>query len=381
MPLELKKKVLIEIGFWGISGLAAYLALRWLPVILMPLLIGLALAFLIRPFIKAVARGTRMGEKTAGIFCSVFFYLVVGFLLWATSLLLLSGDWPKRLAGSYGTHLGPFFQAVNSRITLWITRIAPGMGTGVQQAFAILDGALQSLLTHFWEKLAELLGGMVQGLPLFLLTLLFSVLASVMISMDFAGVLGYLHRQIPKKWLPVVDSLRVFITDTLLKMARGYLILAVILFAALALGFWILGIRPIWATSFGVALLDMLPALGSMVLLIPWGVFELIAGSYFQGIGLIVLALLTGIGRQVLEPKILGKQTGLHPLTALIAMYAGLRVGGFLGLLLAPLAVLVLRHLHRNREALWKAFTADGTTAPDSAGQSSSTPIDLQDTP
>ena len=61
------------------------------------------------------------------------------------------------------------------------------------------------------------------------------------------------------------------------------------------------------------------------------------------GIGLLVLYAVTSVVRQILEPKLIGEGLGLHPLLSLGAMYAGLRLFGVWGMILAPLTAAGLR--------------------------------------
>ena len=49
--------------------------------------------------------------------------------------------------------------------------------------------------------------------------------------------------------------------------------------------------------------------------------------------------------RTILEPKLLGNRIGLHPLATILSMYLGLRLGGFGGLILAPITLTLLIHL------------------------------------
>lgn len=49
--------------------------------------------------------------------------------------------------------------------------------------------------------------------------------------------------------------------------------------------------------------------------------------------------------RTVLEPRIVGRRIGLSPLVTLIAMYTGMKLGGFMGLIAAPMAVTLLLFL------------------------------------
>ncbi len=41
--------------------------------------------------------------------------------------------------------------------------------------------------------------------------------------------------------------------------------------------------------------------------------------------------------RQIVEPRIVGRSLGLHPLATMMSMFIGLQLTGFAGLLLGPL--------------------------------------------
>ena len=64
---------------------------------------------------------------------------------------------------------------------------------------------------------------------------------------------------------------------------------------------------------------------------------SLLMGEVKLGIGLLVLYAVTSVVRHILEPKLIGEGLGLHPLLSLGAMYAGLRLFGVWGMILAPL--------------------------------------------
>jgi len=47
--------------------------------------------------------------------------------------------------------------------------------------------------------------------------------------------------------------------------------------------------------------------------------------------------------REIVEPRIIGKSIGLHPLATLFSMYIGLETCGFLGLISFPVLVIVIK--------------------------------------
>ena len=47
--------------------------------------------------------------------------------------------------------------------------------------------------------------------------------------------------------------------------------------------------------------------------------------------------------RQILQPKILGTQIGLHPLLTLFSMYFGFQCIGVIGLIIGPIIAVILK--------------------------------------
>ena len=138
---------------------------------------------------------------------------------------------------------------------------------------------------------------------------------------------------------------------------RAYLILMLVTFLILLVGFLILRVDYALLLAALFALLDFLPVIGIEILLLPWGIFLLFSGNFPLGIGLLLLYGLLTLVRQILEPRLVGQSLGLHPLLALGAMYAGLQLFGFLGLMLLPGALLILRNV-------WKGKAASKTANP-----------------
>ena len=97
-----------------------------------------------------------------------------------------------------------------------------------------------------------------------------------------------------------------------------------------------------------IAFVDMLPVLGVGTVLIPWSIIELINGNMFVGIGLIVLFVIVYIVRQIAEPRVLSSQMDVHPLTTLFAMYAGLKILGIGGMIIAPFFAFVIKTVYKS---------------------------------
>ena len=112
------------------------------------------------------------------------------------------------------------------------------------------------------------------------------------------------------------------------------------------MGLLVLGRKNALPLALVIAVVDALPVFGAGTILIPWGVISFLRGSTVLGIGLLVLYALCSVSRAFLEPRFLGKQIGLNPLLTLIALYAGYRLFGILGMILLPFAVILLKQLY-----------------------------------
>ena len=65
----------------------------------------------------------------------------------------------------------------------------------------------------------------------------------------------------------------------------------------------------------------------------------------FFALGMLLLYGIAALTRTALEPRLLGRQLGLHPLLTLLALYAGFRLCGVGGMILFPIGAILLRQL------------------------------------
>ena len=77
-----------------------------------------------------------------------------------------------------------------------------------------------------------------------------------------------------------------------------------------------------------IGFVDALPILGSGTVMIPWAIISAINGDINLGLAIIVLLIIMSVVRQLLEPKLVSKNIGVHPIFTLIAMYTGFKVIG-----------------------------------------------------
>ena len=82
--------------------------------------------------------------------------------------------------------------------------------------------------------------------------------------------------------------------------------------------------------------------------MIPWAILCAINGDLNLGIAIIILLVIMSVIRQLLEPKLVSKNIGIHPIFTLIAMYTGFKVIGVMGLLIGPIVHIIFKNIFAN---------------------------------
>ena len=82
--------------------------------------------------------------------------------------------------------------------------------------------------------------------------------------------------------------------------------------------------------------------------MIPWAILCAINGDLNLGIAIIILLVIMSVIRQLLEPKLVSKNIGIHPIFTLIAMYTGFKVIGVMGLLIGPIELIIFKNIFAN---------------------------------
>lgn len=84
-------------------------------------------------------------------------------------------------------------------------------------------------------------------------------------------------------------------------------------------------------------ILDILPYVGTIIVFIPIIIYNILLREYIRAFGLIILFILIQIIREILEAKFLSDKLELHPLLILLSIYIGVKIFGFLGIMIGPM--------------------------------------------
>lgn len=314
-----------------------FLGIRYLFPLIFPFLLGLGLALLAEPmtsiFCKKLPRGLSAAISVTAAFCFLALVMVLFGALLVRQIGLLPGIIPdlENTAAAGMDTLSRWLQG--------LTDHAPGqLGEYLRQTIAEFFSGGTALLDKVTGYLLSLAGGILSHVPDSALGIGTALISSYMIAAKLPRLRGAVRRvaQTPRleKFLSTLKRLRATLGHWLLAQVK----LSGITLLILAAGFLILRISygPLWAVV--VALVDAFPVLGTGTVLVPWSLVCLLQGDTARGIGLLGIYAVVTITRSVMEPRLVGKQLGLDPLVTLFALYAGYRIWGLAGMLLAPMA-------------------------------------------
>ncbi|MBQ8598829.1 MAG: sporulation integral membrane protein YtvI [Oscillospiraceae bacterium] len=341
---------------WLLVLLWSLLAVKYVLPATLPFWIGLAVAYLLKPLTLWLSSHLKFRRKSVAFSVLLLFYLLLGTLLWILGSVAFQqcSNWIRDLPGLYSNHVQPFLHRCALTVNGVLDNFSPKTAQMLVEKSAELTNTLSTSLASFSADALSQATSVAKKIPFWLTTVAFAILCSVFISMDYSSVVQFLLKQLPPRLRPVLLRCKNFLTGSLFCMMKAYLILLVITFIQLLIGFWLLKIdQPLlWAAV--LALLDFLPFIGTGLILVPWGLYQLISGQTALGAGLLILFAILTVVHNLMEPKLVSSSIGLHPLVTLVAMYAGLRLFGFTGLLVAPVLVLLLCFLQE--EGIVKLF-------------------------
>lgn len=334
------------------GGVAVLLLWRYLLPVLLPFLLAWLLSLLIRPLAKKLSRRLHISQR----FCAALLLT-----LFLSALVLLVGLALRRLMGEMSRLLGHLLEnngkipgVVDESFDLFEFLMArlgiyPEAGSGYVLFRERFYEMLTDMSTHLIEALGEGLPAfatkLLSALPSAFFALLITVIAGFYFCMDERmlgnSLLGFLPRRIKLK----IPAWKERAKQISWRYVKVYLLLLLLTFGELLAGFLILRVDYAFLLALIIAVLDMLPVLGVGTVLVPWALVAFFQRKFYLGFGLAVLYLVMLILRQIVEPKLLGKSLGLHPLLTLFASYAGFRLFGFWGMLVGPVVATLVKNL------------------------------------
>lgn len=348
MNTEKERSFLIHIFYWLTILTLLTVLFRYVLYQILPFLLGFFIAFSLRPAIRRTAKHLPFPQKLISGFYLLLFYGTIGLaiaLLCIACFRFLSA-FIVRFPALYETQIAPLL----NQLFLWVENELQKLPLRnqldlqpffTQMAEAIKDWAITSSAALF-----SLVRHAATSLPSMIVAFFITLLSSIFFTMDFPRIAQFIMRQIPRTAHADFYHFRHIVTDTILHYFCAYGKLMVITFLELAVGLTLLKVEYAVPIAFCISFFDIFPILGTGTILYPWILISFFHRQIKLAVGLIILHLVINLIRQIIEPKIVGKQLGIHPLLMLGCMFFGMKWFGLLGIFITPILVQIFCQLN-----------------------------------
>lgn len=350
METEKRRKFLINFAYFAVMLLLGFCVLRYMIPMTMPFVIGFLIAYCLRGPINVVSRKLHLSQNVTAILLLLMFYATVGSLLALLSLKAIS--WVAALVGNipmmYELHVQPFLMDVLYSLEDLFTDLDVSVVYVMENVGAQLIQSLGKMVSNASVSVMGFATVVASALPGLFVKLVLIIISSFFIAIDYRQLSGFCLRQMGEKTKTVFLEIKAYVVGTLWVCIRSYIIIMSLTFVELSIGLSVLKINHAVLIAFCIAIFDILPVLGTGGIMIPWMVLTAITGDYQMAVGLLLLYLVITVLRNIVEPKIVGSQLGLHPVVTLVSMFVGVQFFGVIGLFGFPILLSLLRHLDEN---------------------------------
>lgn len=338
----------------ALAAAAIWLFVRFALPWLAPFLAAFVLASVMEGGVRALIRRSVPRRVAAALFTLVLLCLL------AALPILLAGQGLSAL-GTLMRGMPRLVQAVEARLEALealLGRYAAALPESVsayfRTALAAAESSLNTLPTLLSGKLFSLAAQAAQDSPGLLLFLVTLFLGTYFLSASYPAVLAFFEAQLPLSLRRRAREIALDLRANLGGWLRAQLILTGLTFAELLALFSLLKIRGALPLAALTAFIDALPVFGTGAVLVPWALVLLLLGQNGRALALLAGWVVSAVGRNLLQAKLLGDQIGLHPLVSLLALYVGWQAWGVWGMIVFPLLFASVQQLsERGVIRLW----------------------------
>ena len=329
--MEKKQKFIIDFLYIAIIAGLVYFGVHYILGMILPFLIGFLFAY---GALKLTRRFFKEDKKIYRVLMLILIYLLIVLLITilVTSGISKVGDFIKALPGFYKSTIEPYITSMESTIAKYSHKLPDIISDSLDDITASVFETLKTVLSSLASGLVNFTTSFISNAPNTLVSVIVMLVTSFYFVLDYENIADWFIKILPENTLTVAYEVRDFCENTLLKILAAYAEIMGITFIELSIGLTIFGVSNSIIWSFIIAFLDILPVLGVGTVLIPWGLSCLIIGNYALGIELLVLYTIISFIRNIIEPRMVGTNLGLHPLATLFSMMVGLNLLGIVGM-------------------------------------------------
>lgn len=185
------------------------------------------------------------------------------------------------------------------------------------------------------------------GLPNLMFILVIVIVATFFMLMKHERLYQSFLQILPPGWSEKMDIVIYDMIHAFTETVRIQAFLAIMTASLGILGMLVTHIAYLVILGVLFALSGCIPVFGSYFMTIPWAIGAFILGDVSLGLKVVVIQISISIVRHLTERKLLANSVRLDTLSTLFALYVGMKVIGFIGVLVGPIVLIGLKSMFR----------------------------------
>jgi len=343
-----RKRFLINFAYFAVCVAIYYVTFKYVIYAALPFVVAIIVTLSLRRPIKFLAKKLHIPRKGAAAVMLIVFYIITAGVVVGLIFALISATvhWIGQVPQLYLENIQPAIKSLLENLG----SLGPKLPEEISGYFSNLSSniieSLYSLVSGATSGMLSIAQSIAVGVPSTVFGLIFCIVSTIFLTLDYPAISYFFLSQFSKKArLIIIDSVE-YVGSTFGHIIVSYGLIMFITFCELSIAFLILKIESPFFYAFLISLFDILPALGTGGILIPWTIIELVYKNWKLAIELIIVYLIIESIRETIEPKIVGKSIGIHPVLMLMSMYLGAKILGVMGIIILPFTLVVLRKLN-----------------------------------
>ncbi|MBQ2948015.1 MAG: sporulation integral membrane protein YtvI [Clostridia bacterium] len=353
MGIERKKTFLIQAAYYGSLVLIAGVFCKYLLSPLSPFIAGFVIAWFLHKPAKILSKKLHLFTRIPAMILTIAFYIIFFAAILIAGLQIISAleHFVPQIPALYTRLIVPFITETFETIEMHLQEYDPSVVSVFDRIARELFAYLEKLIGSLSVSAVRLVSSVVTGLPTVILSVIVTVVSTFFISLDYDHIVGFMKNCLPRSMQSTVSETITTGLDSIRKVLGSYILIMMLSFAELSVGFLLLNVPYAVGIALLVAVIDIMPILGTGLVLIPWALIAAVLRKFRMAIGIAFLYIFMLAVRNVVEPRLVGKQMGLHPLVTLISMFVGLQLFGIVGLFGFPITLSLYLKFRNNQKA------------------------------
>lgn len=341
-------KMLSKFAIFAVILLCIYLVYKT-AIFYMPFVIALIIASIAEPLIKFFMKKCKFKRKSA----SIISLLIIVTIIVSVSTMLISSIITESSMlienlNTYATNVYNWGISLFDDIQSGKIEIPDEIMQITEKSFSSVLETLKTFIGNFFSGLINT----VSAIPTWITYGFITILAVVFICFDREYIINTCKKHVPRKWLQKAKMIFEETCSVTIEYIKAEAKLSFICFVLVLVSLMVMDIfgleidYPIIMAIF-IGFVDLLPLFGAGAVMIPWAAYLFIIGNVPLAIGVSILWIIWAVIKNLIEPKMISHQMGMHPIFTLLAMYTGFKLLGVLGLMIGPIILLVLRSIFK----------------------------------